>query len=967
MKRKLLSLVLTLAMLASLLTPAFAAQGASFTDTDGHWAQASVDRWAGAGVMNGTGSGFQPDKTMTRAEFAQMLVNLLGYTEKAQNTFKDVPNDAWFADAVLKLAAAGVMQGDGVNANPNAEISRAEMAVLLCRALNIQPKASAGLSFADAASVPSWAEGAMAALAERGMISGVGGNQVAPTLSVNRASVAKLLDNVVGVYANEPGQVISGEVKGLVIVVADGVILKDAAVAENIVVAPKAADAALTVTGKSTVGDVYVAADGAKLTVDKDAAAGDILVDAAKAAVTVDGKADAVITTESASSAALSVGGTVSSVSLAGADSQLKVSGTVKSVDISATASGADVNVAKGGSIDTVKTSADDVKIAGEGTVKSVEVTAGSGVAVDTKGTEVKVSENAETVLVNGKEVKPGETANVPSGGGGGGGGSNPGPSVTTYNVTFDANGGAFANPTDPAKPGVYVISDTVKVEKAPEQPTYSDHTFDGWYTAKVDGTKVSFPYDVSSSHTLYAHWLENGEPSKDIYTIQFDATPGIFQDPGESGNNSIYTFTTRSIYAAPSETPVYDGYTFKGWYTSKAYTTEATYPTDADQLADAIYYAKWESIYVGKVNDAMAAMDGWFKDGITGDTQPLVTVSSAGAPYTVSINLDALHADTKVGDLNGLATKLAKYIEDNFGKATLTMNGKEIYTAGTINHTALKDVLFGDFASTLIGNFANAPSKSGTLYTIPAKLVEGKSVYEFTVEVKLTGTDLTKLAEAMKKIGENLAITYEDADQFADYGVTGENKVAIITVIAPDKAMETLNSLGKAEFDKRTVKLALEALAKRDLGAVVGSYGSTIQNLCGLVNSNDALVNKVLGKITNVKVSYNKNYNETSGATGNTWNVGTAALIANDATFTPGTDGDNWKDLLTGVSGMIHEDASATHVGSYYAGEATLDKYPAAGSLYIIPISLHLDLDSSFGFFCDETIVVQLIVPFKQ
>ena len=956
MKRKLLSLVLTLAMLASLLAPAFAAQGASFTDTDGHWAQASVDRWAGAGVMNGTGSGFQPDKTMTRAEFAQMLVNLLGYTEKAENTFKDVPNDAWFADAVLKLAAAGVMQGDGVNANPNAEISRAEMAVLLCRALNIQPKASSSLSFADAASVPSWAEGAMAALAERGMISGVGGNQVAPTLSVNRASVAKLLDNVVGVYANEPGQVISGEVKGLVIVVADGVTLKDATVAENIVVAPKAGGASLTVTGKSTVADVYVAADGAKLTVDKDAAAGDILVDAAKAAVTVDGKADAVMTTESASAAALSVGGTVSSVSLAGADTELKVSGTVKSVDISATASGADVNVAKGGSIDTVKTSADDVKIAGEGTVKSVEVTAGSGVAVDTKGTEVKVSENAETVLVNGKEVKPGETANVPSGGGGGGGGSNPGPSVTTYNVTFDANGGTFANPTDPAEPGVYVISDTVKVEKAPEQPIRSGYTFKGWYTEAEGGSAITFPYTPSADVIIHAQWDKNGEPSKDIYTIQFDATPGIFQDPGESDNNSIYTFTTRSVYAAPSETPVYDGYTFKGWYTSKAYTTEATYPTDADQLADAIYYAKWESIYVGKVNDAMKAMDTWFKGSISGDAQPLVTVTSAGAPYTVSINLDALHDSTKVGDLNGLATKLSDYIKANFDGAKLTVDGKQIYDNGAINHTALKDVLFGTFASNLISNFADAPNHDGVLYTISAKL-EGASSYEFDVKVVLTGNDLESLAATMKKIGENLAITYGDAAQFADYGVTGESQVAVLTVTLPDKAMGSFTSLGgKTEFDQRTVGQAFTALAAKPLKDIIGSEVGTIQNLCGLVNSNDALVNKVLSKVTSVTVSHN------TGAVGVWQNstIASVALIAENQSFTPGTSGDNWQKLVSGISSMLTDAAKATTVGSYFAKDTT------EGSLYIIPVTLHLNLEA-FDFECDETIVVQLIVPFPS
>ena len=585
MKRKLLSLVLTLAMLASLLTPAFAAQGASFTDTDGHWAQTSVDRWAGAGVMNGTGSGFQPDKTMTRAEFAQMLVNLLGYTEKAQNTFKDVPNDAWFADAVLKLAAAGVMRGDGVNANPNAEISRAEMAVLLCRALNIQPKASSGLSFADAASVPSWAEDAMAALAERGMISGVGGNQVAPTLSVNRASVAKLLDNIVGVYANEPGQVISGEVKGLVIVVADGVTLKDAAVAENLVVAPKAGGAAVTVTGKSTVGDVYVAADGAKLTVDKDAAAGDILVDAAKAAVTVDGKADAVMTTESASSASLSVGGTVSSVSLAGADSELKVSGTVKSVDISATASGADVNVAKGGSIDAVKTSADDVKIAGEGTVKTVEVTAGSGVAVDTKGTEVTVGKNADPVTVDGKEVKPGETANVPSTGGGGGGGSNPGPSVTEYTVYFDDGHG-----NDP-----YFFHQTVsvgsKITAPSPAPTKEGYTFGGWYKDEACTVAWDFANDtVTANVTLYAKWTENAPEG--IYHIAFNPMGGTLSE-----SKDIYKFDATVGYDKPAD-PVRDGYTFDGWYTTRDYQGEpASFPVETKDLADADYYAKWAPI----------------------------------------------------------------------------------------------------------------------------------------------------------------------------------------------------------------------------------------------------------------------------------------------------------------------------------------------------------------------------------
>ena len=119
MKRaKILSLLLSFALLLSLVTlPAAAGDKGAFPDVEGHWSEESVGRWAGYGVLNGDENGtFSPDKSMTRAEFATMLVNLMGYTEKAQNTFQDVAANAWYADAILKLAAAGVMKGDGVNA-----------------------------------------------------------------------------------------------------------------------------------------------------------------------------------------------------------------------------------------------------------------------------------------------------------------------------------------------------------------------------------------------------------------------------------------------------------------------------------------------------------------------------------------------------------------------------------------------------------------------------------------------------------------------------------------------------------------------------------------------------------------------------------------------------------------------------------------------------------------------------------
>ena len=401
MKRKILSLVLSLAMLVSLAVPALAAE-ATFPDVQGHWGESSVERWAGVGVLNGTDTGsFNPDANMTRAEFAQMMVNLMGYTGKS-GTFSDVPSDAWYAGAINALAAAGVMQGDGNgHANPLSSISRAEAAVLLCRALKLEPSSSAKLSFADASSVPSWAEDAMAALSERGMISGVGGNQIAPLVNITRASVAKLIDNMVSVYVTSADQVVTGTVKGLVVVAAGGATFTDATVKENVVVAPKAGAAAIKVTGKSTIDTIYIS------------------------------NPDMVLTVEG---------------------------GTVKNVVIEEGADGAVIDVAKGATINLVTTSADNVTIKGEGTVKEVNILQGDKIAVDTEGTVIHVGEDVTNATYKGKALEPGKTYNE-VGGGGGGGGSNPGPGPSAYEFIYRVdNTVAYA----PVNNAMYFLANTV-------------------------------------------------------------------------------------------------------------------------------------------------------------------------------------------------------------------------------------------------------------------------------------------------------------------------------------------------------------------------------------------------------------------------------------------------------------------------------------------------------------------------
>ena len=56
MKRKIPTALLALVMAVLLLTP-MSALAADFTDTQGHWAEDSINRWGEAGVVDGVGGG----------------------------------------------------------------------------------------------------------------------------------------------------------------------------------------------------------------------------------------------------------------------------------------------------------------------------------------------------------------------------------------------------------------------------------------------------------------------------------------------------------------------------------------------------------------------------------------------------------------------------------------------------------------------------------------------------------------------------------------------------------------------------------------------------------------------------------------------------------------------------------------------------------------------------------------------
>ena len=168
---------------------------AEYSDTAKHWAKTEIDRWSDYGILKGSGGKFRPDDSIKRAEMAAVIDSTMAYSKAAANKFTDL-GKAWYTDAVLRANAAGVLQGSGGKVRPEDNISRQEAAVMICKAFGIEPVAGA-TSFKDDRQIASWAKGYIKALYDRKCIYGVGDNLFSPTAGINRASVVKILDNVV--------------------------------------------------------------------------------------------------------------------------------------------------------------------------------------------------------------------------------------------------------------------------------------------------------------------------------------------------------------------------------------------------------------------------------------------------------------------------------------------------------------------------------------------------------------------------------------------------------------------------------------------------------------------------------------------------------------------------------------------------------------------------------------------------
>lgn len=174
--------------------------------TKDHWVYPAVRGLTAAHVVNGDSADrFVPNRSVTRAEFVTLFVRALGLEQNAASDkgagFKDVSASAYYAGAVSAAQQAGIVTGKGEGIfEPEAQITREEMAVMLMRGMTFTGRQGSGAgavaqlpTFTDQSVISKWARQEMQQAARAGLLSGYEDGSVRPLGNATRAEAVQML------------------------------------------------------------------------------------------------------------------------------------------------------------------------------------------------------------------------------------------------------------------------------------------------------------------------------------------------------------------------------------------------------------------------------------------------------------------------------------------------------------------------------------------------------------------------------------------------------------------------------------------------------------------------------------------------------------------------------------------------------------------------------------------------------
>lgn len=401
-----------------------------FTDMPDDWSTIALQNAVKNGLLFGKDGMIMPNENFTRAQLADVLVRAFGTTQKASlSNYDDVDENASYYADMEKAVQMGAFEGSGNKLNPDDNITREEVFIVLTRVFELSKICENALDkFSDKDLVSPWAEKATASIVSAGYIEGLN-DKLEPTKYITRAEFAQIMDNILKNYIREAGTY-TEDLYGNVMVNVPDVILKDMTIEGDLIIGDGVGDGNITLDGVKITGRTIIRGGGVnsiKIIGDSDITNiiitrvdGEVRVytqDGVQIGdIIVDGKDDVIIegdigdvTILASDVTVTATQATITTAIIQGDNSKIIVAmnsnvdrATIKGED-------SEVVVLEGGKIENVTVDGNGTKIRGEGEVNYVEANA-DNISVSTMGTKVKAAKGTTGIKAGEKIVSEGNT-----------------------------------------------------------------------------------------------------------------------------------------------------------------------------------------------------------------------------------------------------------------------------------------------------------------------------------------------------------------------------------------------------------------------------------------------------------------------------------------------------------------------------------------------------------------------------
>ena len=204
--KKILSVVLVLAMLFGSTMVCNAGNPDDYTDITGHWASIALESAVTNNILTGYNHKISPNSIITRAEMATIIVKAFGAEERADiSQYTDVPSSKWYADYMSRAVKMGIMGGEGDKLRPEDPVTREEAFSMLAKAFELSSQDLSPLDqFKDKDQVDENLRSEIAAMISAGYVSG-GGGILTPKATLLRGQIAQVIYLMAKTYVKLPG------------------------------------------------------------------------------------------------------------------------------------------------------------------------------------------------------------------------------------------------------------------------------------------------------------------------------------------------------------------------------------------------------------------------------------------------------------------------------------------------------------------------------------------------------------------------------------------------------------------------------------------------------------------------------------------------------------------------------------------------------------------------------------------